>query len=99
MGLLIPADVDPENGYRRYRESQLTTARLIVLLRRLDMPLAMIGAITAAPPAEGAALVADYWAEVEAQFAAQRTLVLYLQDRLAGSTRSQLMYSVQQRAI
>jgi len=28
MGLLVPADVDPENGYRRYRESQLATARL-----------------------------------------------------------------------
>ena len=38
VGLLVPADVDPENGYRRYRESQLATARLIVMLRRLDMP-------------------------------------------------------------
>ncbi len=39
LGLLRPADVDPESGYRRYRESQLVTARLVVMLRRLDMPL------------------------------------------------------------
>ena len=42
LGLLKPADVDPENSYRRYRESQLATARLIVMLRRLDMPLAQV---------------------------------------------------------
>ena len=41
-GLLTPADVDPDTGYRRYRESQLVTARLIVMLRRLNMPLAQV---------------------------------------------------------
>lgn len=30
LGLLNPAVVDPANGYRRYREEQLFTARLIV---------------------------------------------------------------------
>jgi MerR family regulatory protein len=40
IGLLTPASVDEANGYRRYREAQLATARLIALLRRLDMPLA-----------------------------------------------------------
>jgi DNA-binding transcriptional MerR regulator len=99
LGLLVPTHIDASNGYRRYRESQLTTARLIVLLRRLDMPLAMISTVTAASPAEGATLVAAYWAEVEAQFAARRKLVLYLQDRLAGTTRSHLMHNVQQRDI
>ena len=48
-GLLTPADVDPDTGYRRYRESQLATARLIVMLRRLNMPLAQVADIVAAP--------------------------------------------------
>src|SRR5215831_15721980 len=34
QGLLTPAAVDPRTGYRRYLESQLLSARLIVLMRR-----------------------------------------------------------------
>ena len=50
LGLLVPAHVDRDNGYRRYRESQLATARLIAMLRRLDMPLAKVAEVVAAPP-------------------------------------------------
>jgi DNA-binding transcriptional MerR regulator len=48
VGLLRPAHVGPDNGYRRYREGQLATARLIAALRRLDMPLAQVAEIVAA---------------------------------------------------
>ena len=41
----MPAHVDPANGYRRYRESQLATARLVAMLRRLDMPLAQVAEV------------------------------------------------------
>lgn len=99
LGLLTPAHTDGDNGYRRYRESQLATARLIALLRRLDMPLATIAAITAAPGADGAAIVADYWARAEARFAAQRELAAHLQDTLAGTTRRYAMYEIHQREI
>jgi len=58
LELLIPADVDRENGYRRYRESQLATARMIVMLRRLDMPLTQVAEIISAPGPEAARLVA-----------------------------------------
>lgn len=52
LDLLRPAEVDRANGYRRYRQSQLAIARLVVMLRRLDMPLAQIGEVTRAlcPP-------------------------------------------------
>jgi DNA-binding transcriptional MerR regulator len=43
QGLLKPDRIDSHNGYRRYRESQLFIARLISLLRQLDMPLARLG--------------------------------------------------------
>jgi DNA-binding transcriptional MerR regulator len=39
VGLLTPADVDPDTGYRRYRRSQLATARLIASLRWVDLPV------------------------------------------------------------
>ncbi|MEV1205228.1 MerR family transcriptional regulator, partial [Microbispora rosea] len=39
-GLLRPAAVDGESGYRYYDPAQLERARLIARLRRLGMPLA-----------------------------------------------------------
>ena len=41
-GLLPPVCIDPETGYRYYDPAQLERARLVVWLRRLDMPLARI---------------------------------------------------------
>jgi len=45
QGLFMPDAVDSTNGYRWYRESRLDTARLIVMLWRIDMPLARIGEV------------------------------------------------------
>jgi len=53
LGLLKPVQVDA-NGYRRYRASQLATARLISMLRRLDMPLAQVAEVVAATGPQGA---------------------------------------------
>jgi DNA-binding transcriptional MerR regulator len=39
VGLLRPADVDPQTGYRRYRRAQLGRARAIQALRRVELPL------------------------------------------------------------
>ena len=41
-GLLAPARVDPDSGYRYYRRDQVRTATAIALLRSLDVPLATI---------------------------------------------------------
>ena len=41
-GLLPPAHVDPDSGYRFYRLDQLRDATLIGLLRSVDMPLVEI---------------------------------------------------------
>jgi DNA-binding transcriptional MerR regulator len=54
LGILTPARVDSENGYRRYREDQLVTARLIAMLRRLDMPLAQVAEVVAAAERQNA---------------------------------------------
>ena len=58
IGLLAPAHVDRDNGYRRYRESQLETARLIAMLRRLDMPLSTVAEIVSAAEERRSELVA-----------------------------------------
>lgn len=62
-GLLRPARVDPDSGYRYYRLDQVARARLIRLLRAVDMPVAEIARFlhepsTARLDAYGAALAA-----------------------------------------
>lgn len=41
-GVLVPAEVDPATGYRRYADAQVRAARLIAGLRRVGMPVAEI---------------------------------------------------------
>ncbi|WP_229924308.1 MerR family transcriptional regulator [Streptomyces sulfonofaciens] len=89
-GLLAPAHVDEANGYRYYRADQVERARLVALLRRLDMPLAGIAAVVREPGEPAAHRVAAYWRGVEERIAAQRTLVDYLRARLSG--RSSELY-------
>jgi DNA-binding transcriptional MerR regulator len=84
QGLLVPDEVDALNRYRRYRAGRLADARLIVWLRRLDMPLADVARVLGAPAGERAALLDAYWAEVEARHASQRYLVGHVRDLVSG---------------
>ncbi|MEU0336555.1 MerR family transcriptional regulator [Streptomyces sp. NPDC006193] len=90
LGLLAPARVDEVSGYRYYRAGQVERARLVALLRRLDMPLARIAEVLEAGGDRAAGLLDAYWADVEARVAGQRTLAAYLRGRLSG--RSDVMY-------
>ncbi|MEV5790237.1 MerR family transcriptional regulator [Streptomyces sp. NPDC052192] len=90
LGLLRPAYVDEVSGYRYYRAGQTERARLVALLRQLDMPLARIAEVVEAPESDAAALLAAYWDGAEARFASQRALAGYLRGRLSG--RSSEMY-------
>ncbi|MFG2474145.1 MerR family transcriptional regulator [Streptomyces fagopyri] len=90
LGLLAPAYVDEASGYRYYRADQVERARMVALLRRLDMPLARIAEVVEAEGTSGAAVLAAYWADAETRFASQRTLAAYLRGRLSG--RSSEMY-------
>ena len=52
-GVLRPADVDRDTGYRRYRRDQLPTARAIAALRELELSLPAIAAPSSATSASG----------------------------------------------
>jgi DNA-binding transcriptional MerR regulator len=97
LGLLRPATVDDANGYRRYGDDQVERARLIGLLRRLDMPLERIGQVLDLASAEQAAEVSRYWREVEGSIAVKRRFVAYLERYLEG--RGDVMYQVQTRQV
>ncbi|AWK09658.1 MerR family DNA-binding transcriptional regulator [Streptomyces spongiicola] len=88
LGLLAPAHVDPATGYRWYRTEQVDRARLVVLLRQIEMPLARIADVLELPGWQAAEALTAYWAEVEDRRAVQGAVVAYLRDRLTGRTQT-----------
>jgi DNA-binding transcriptional MerR regulator len=99
VGLLKPAQVDLGTGYRRYRESQLATARLVVMLRRLDMPLVQVAEIVFAPGPLGAERLASYWEAFERRVASQRELLGYIRGKLLGTEASVGLAEIRQREV
>lgn len=97
MGLLPPAFVDADSGYRYYREEQVERARLIGLLRRLDMPLERIQEVLARPREEAFAVIDAYWREQEAEAREKRRLVEFLEGYLGGEGGR--MFEIQTRAV
>ncbi|HEX3788957.1 MAG TPA: MerR family transcriptional regulator [Pseudonocardiaceae bacterium] len=97
LGLVVPAEVDTHNGYRRYTEDQVEPARLVGLLRQLDMPLAVIASVVGLPGPAAADAVATWWTEVEATTAGRRALVSYLRARLTGEDLT--MYDIHLRTL
>ena len=84
QGILKPAHVDEVTGYRRYRESQLVTARLVAMLRRLEMPLAQVADVVSASGSRRAELLASYWEAVERRRGQPRSRSLRACIRIDG---------------
>lgn len=83
IGLLEPAAVDPETGYRRYGPEQITTAQIIRRFRDLDMPLEEIQGLLGATDVETRnQLIAGHLARLEASLARTTEAVTSLQNLL-----------------
>jgi DNA-binding transcriptional MerR regulator len=94
-GVLVPARVDQASGYRYYDTAQLDDARLVVMLRQLQVPLAAVKELLACDPADAAARIAEHWRDAEAAHDARRDLAGYLVSRLSG--KRPVMYEVATR--
>jgi serine/threonine protein phosphatase PrpC len=90
LGLLPPAAVDAESGYRFYDLGQLGRAGMIAQLRRIGMPLAEIRAVCDLEPAAAAEAITGYWQRVSADTASRAHHVSLLVERLSqeGQTMS-----------
>jgi DNA-binding transcriptional MerR regulator len=67
-GLLEPATVDPDSGYRYYTADQIPTAQVIHRLRELAVPLPDVQRILrSSDPGTRAALVADHLQRLESE--------------------------------
>jgi DNA-binding transcriptional MerR regulator len=86
-GLLVPGEVDPRTGYRRYTLEQIPVAQLIRRFRSLDMPLPDIQAVLAtSDPAERNGLIASHLRRLEAGLSRTQAAVGSLRDLLEHGT-------------
>jgi DNA-binding transcriptional MerR regulator len=72
VGLLRPAHVEPESGYRRYARAQVPEGILIRELRVLAMPIAEVRALLEAGAGSAHRRLDDHWRAVEARVAEAR---------------------------
>ena len=86
-GLLPPAWVDPDSGYRYYRLDQLHSATLIAMLRRTGMSLAEIRSFLRDPTVER---LEAYERQVADEFAGRRRVLRYVKRIL----KEEPMYDV-----
>jgi DNA-binding transcriptional MerR regulator/effector-binding domain-containing protein len=83
-GLLVPAEVDDQSGYRYYTPGQIPTAQVIHRLRDLDVPLATVRRILdATDPGTRSDLVADHLRHLESELDRTRAAVRSLRRLLA----------------
>ena len=94
-GVLVPARVDQASGYRYYDTAQLDDARLVVMLRELQLPLKEVKKLLACDPADAATRIAEHWRDAEAAHDARRELADYVVNRLRG--KRPVMYEVATR--
>jgi DNA-binding transcriptional MerR regulator len=97
LEVLVPARVDESSGYRYYEETQLEQARLVAMLRQLELPLAVIRELLVCHPVDAAGRIAAHWREIESAHDARRELADYLVNRLSG--KRSFMYEVATREI
>jgi DNA-binding transcriptional MerR regulator len=95
LGVLVPSRVDQASGYRYYDVGQIDEARLVVMLRQLQLPLAAIKELLACDPVDAAERIAAHWREIESAHDARRELADYLVSRLSG--KRPVMYEVATR--
>jgi DNA-binding transcriptional MerR regulator/effector-binding domain-containing protein len=85
IDLLVPDDVDPGTGYRRYSPHQVGDAHLIRRLRELDMPLAEIREVLDEPDSIARdSAIARHLDRMEAELTRTREVVASLR-RLLGA--------------
>jgi DNA-binding transcriptional MerR regulator len=88
LGLLEPAGVDADSGYRRYAAEQIVTAQVIRRFRDLDMPLDDIHAVLQAPDVETRnRVIASHLARLESSLARTRETVASLRGLRSGGRR------------
>ncbi len=97
LGLLSPVEINSSNGYRYYATSQLETARLIGLLRGVDMSLHDIGKLLEASDDEAAELLNGHINNLESIQSSRRLLARHIHATLRQEEPT--MFTIQTRSV
>lgn len=85
VGVLAPAAIDDQTGYRKYDLSQVTDAHMIRRLRELDMPLDDVKAVlNSGGSVDRERAIAVHLERMEAQLERTRAAVTSLRELLGG---------------
>ncbi len=96
--ILHPMWIDPETGYRFYSEDQVATARLIRLLRGMEMPLATIRQLITAEEDAAVDIVRQFQRE-QAQRAEQLKTTAQLACRLLTKETTQMSIEISIKSV
>ncbi len=102
LRLVVPVRIDSATGYRWYAAGQVERARMVGLLRRLDMPLTQIAEVVGSPGPEAVAVVRTHVAAAERTVRERAELADYVCLLLDQSDRSDPVpdnYDVQVRTV
>lgn len=99
--VLVPAEVDPGTGYRRYSPAQVQQARLLAGMRRVGMPLAEMSAVLESLPDSEVAedLLSAHLRRLEDGLTDARREVARLTGLLAGPRQEPLEIVVDAAAL
>jgi DNA-binding transcriptional MerR regulator len=90
-GLLVPADVDPQTGYRSYTFDQVEQAMLITSLRGTGMSVKLVRRALDEPD-EAPALLRQHVAEVEAQRQLQDEAISDVRELVSSRPEAHLQH-------
>ena len=83
-GLLLPAQVDQESGYRYYSAEQVALGQKIAALRKLEVPLAELFRLLSADAGESACILEQHERRLYERFQVQRQLLHQVAGLLSG---------------
>lgn len=90
IGLLVPARVDQDTGYRYYTIEQIPTAQVIRRFRALDMPTDSVAAVIAAPDLDTRdRLINAHLQRLQTELAATQTAIASLSDLILAPSSAQ----------
>ncbi len=101
-GLLVPARIDPNNGYRCYTRSQIGRARRIRLLRLMAMPLDRLGLVLDAwemDPSTASHHIRVHLAGAEKELEAARLAARLLENELYPDKETRMSIPIEQNEL
>lgn len=97
VGVLMPATIDPDSGYRRYSTEQVPVAQVVRRLRDLEMPIDSVREVVSAPTIDARnRAIAEHLAHMERRLQQTRGAVASLRTLLQPMRRGER--SIQFRA-